>query len=344
VTGRNGQAEAAWSVHPSGWFAIAHAGELKKGAILIRRAFGRELVAFRSATGTPAVLDAHCPHMGAHLGHGGRVDGEAIRCPMHGFTFDARGSCLSTPYAAKVPPTARARAYPVSERNELLLVWHDALGRAPSWEVPEVDGAGFGPPLHHTLAFRGHPQETTENAVDLGHLGEVHGYREVEVQREPHSDGAHLTVRYGMTRASPFGAGRAIRAEFDIHVHGLGFSFVEVRVLGTGLHTQHFVSATPVDAERCEMRVAMRMARALEPSRLHAALGLLPPALARSLVARGAFHGFLGDIQQDVRIWEHKRYVDPPALAEGDGPVGRFRQWARQFYPALPEPAQRSPA
>jgi len=25
-------------------------------------------------------------------------------------------------------------------------------------------------------------------------------------------------------------------------------------------------------------------------------------------------------------------YVDNPALAKGDGPVGRYRQWARQFY------------
>ena len=33
------------------------------------------------------MLAAHCPHMGAHLGFGGRVVGEAIRCPMHGFSF-----------------------------------------------------------------------------------------------------------------------------------------------------------------------------------------------------------------------------------------------------------------
>ena len=66
---------------------------------------------------------------------------------------------------------------------------------------------------------------------------------------------------------------------------------------------------------------------------MHWALGLMPRGLAFPLVARLTFEGFLGDIQQDVRIWEHKRYVDPPALAQGDGPVGRFRHWARQFYP-----------
>ncbi|WP_428099171.1 hypothetical protein [Candidatus Rariloculus sp.] len=31
----------------------------------------------------------------------------------------------------------------------------------------------------HTLHFPGHPQETTENAVDMAHLRHVHGYDSV---------------------------------------------------------------------------------------------------------------------------------------------------------------------
>ena len=34
-----------------------------------------------------------------------------------------------------------------------------------------------------------------------------------------------------------------------------------------------------------------------------------------------------------IVIWTHKRYVHPPALSKGDGPVGLYRRWARQFYP-----------
>jgi cholesterol 7-desaturase len=169
--------------------------------------------------------------------------------------------------------------------------------------------------------------------VDFGHLGEVHGYRDVEVREELTLAGPSLTVAYGMTRPSPFGRGRTLRAEFAISAHGLGCSFVEVRVAGSGLHTHHFVFVTPIDGDRCDMRAAMHMDRALRPGRVHWALGLVPRSLAFPLVARLTFEGFLGDIGQDTRIWEHKRYVDPPALARGDGPVGRYRQWARQFYP-----------
>ena len=48
-----------------------------------------------SAGATPSgevhVMDAFCPHLGAHLGHGGHVDGCEIVCPFHGWQFDADG-------------------------------------------------------------------------------------------------------------------------------------------------------------------------------------------------------------------------------------------------------------
>jgi hypothetical protein len=42
---------------------------------------------------------------------------------------------------------------------------------------------------------------------------------------------------------------------------------------------------------------------------------------------------FKVDVGQDLHIWENKQYVIPPSLAEGDGPVGAYRKWSRQFYP-----------
>jgi len=36
--------------------------------------------------------------------------------------------------------------------------------------------------------------------------------------------------------------------------------------------------------------------------------------------------------EQDIAIWENKRYRTRPALCDGDGPLGRLRRWYRQFY------------
>lgn len=53
-----------------------------------------ELIARRNASGELQVFDAFCPHQGAHLGHGGRLENDCLRCPFHGFYYDAEGRCI----------------------------------------------------------------------------------------------------------------------------------------------------------------------------------------------------------------------------------------------------------
>src|SRR4051794_19961277 len=90
--------------YPTGWFAVAKCADVPPSGVAPLRYFGRELVLFRTAAGDARVLDAHCPHLGAHLGHGGCVEGESIRCPFHGWRFDGAGACVAVPYATKIPP------------------------------------------------------------------------------------------------------------------------------------------------------------------------------------------------------------------------------------------------
>src|SRR5262249_47971167 len=68
---------------PFGWFAVAYSDELGAGQVKALRYFGRELVLWRGEDGTARLLDAYCRHLGAHLGHGGRVNGNDIECPFH---------------------------------------------------------------------------------------------------------------------------------------------------------------------------------------------------------------------------------------------------------------------
>ena len=44
-------------------------------------------------------------------------------------------------------------------------------------------------------------------------------------------------------------------------------------------------------------------------------------------------------LEQDVVIWEKKAYMDRPMLAASDGPILKYRQWYRQFYPDDPATA-----
>ena len=34
----------------------------------------------------------------------------------------------------------------------------------------------------------------------------------------------------------------------------------------------------------------------------------------------------------DLPVWHYQKYQQLPCLARGDGPIGKYRKWAKQFY------------
>src|SRR5687767_666723 len=87
--------------YPNGWFQVAYADDLSVGEVVKMRYFGQELVLFRTESGEAQVLDAYCAHLGSHLGVGGVVAGECIRCPFHAWAYGTDGVCREIPYAAR---------------------------------------------------------------------------------------------------------------------------------------------------------------------------------------------------------------------------------------------------
>ena len=79
---------------PDGWYVFAISDELAPGKLLARRFMGQEVTVFRTESGKVHAVDSYCPHMGAHFGHGGKVKGEVLQCPFHGFQFNGAGACL----------------------------------------------------------------------------------------------------------------------------------------------------------------------------------------------------------------------------------------------------------
>jgi nitrite reductase/ring-hydroxylating ferredoxin subunit len=320
-----------FAAFPEGWYALCFSQELGARGVLTRMFAGREVVLFRSESGQVGVLDAYCPHMGAHLGVGGRVEGESLRCPMHGFRFDAAGSCVATGYGTKPPPKCVAIAHQVLEQNGVVLGYHAlSPGRVASWQPPVQDMTGFGP--WRTHVFRGvasHPQETTENSVDIGHLAVVHGYRDVELVSALQTDGAHLTTSYRVRRRALMPGTPETDALFTIDAYGLGYSFVDVHVVSHRLRTRHFVLSTPTDGEHIDLHLASCL-------RGDGPLSHVPLPLLERLLGGAVSRSFLADVRQDLPIWSNKICLQPPALAQGDGPLGKYRAWARQFYEPAP--------
>ena len=119
------------------------------------------------------------------------------------------------------------------------------------------------------------------------------------------------------------------------HVHGLGFSFVEVREKTIGMDSRLWVLSTPVDGELVELTLVSQAREVARPGRYIVGLGFLPRKLRNRLMNRILIYEERRFVAQDVVIWERKRYQSPPRLCRADGPIGKYRLYCRQFYPQL---------
>ena len=314
-----------YATHPTGWFQVAWSEEIPVGGVRPLRYFGTDLVAYRGESGELTVLDAYCPHLGAHLGYGGCVAGDDITCPFHGWQWSAAGENTAIPYSATVNRRQRIRSWPVREVDGLVVVWHDATGAPPAWEPPTIASfvPGFDPadfwPVHphgaHTFPeVRAFPQFVAENIVDAAHFRFVHSARAVSTISEFETD-AHcfkVTHRFDSNRS----------AELRIRTAGLGLMLGVFYAEGEVAFLE-IQATTPTGGDHSDLRGSVWARRdgggaETAPS----------PATAK-IIARQ--HTELG---KDIPIWERLRYTErAPFTPEEARPYRALRKWATQFYP-----------
>jgi len=304
---------------PNSWFHVSYSDELAPGEVKSIRYLGHDLVLFRGQDGKAAVLDAYCPHLGAHLGVGGTVVDNTIRCPFHSWRFDCTGKCVEVPYAKRIPPKAETRSWPVCEVNGRIFVWHHAEGAPPDFEIPKIPGWGdpnwTGSWQKYKWILKSQPQEVMENAIDWHHFQTVH-LMDPPRERSHKFDGKMFFWNIG-TRKTVQTMGVQDDLYMEAQNWGLGYNFLTY----TGMFTT-VVSAglTPIDEETMEF-----------------ATGIIGRKDGRSEDETIALlKAYMDDqskaIEQDFAIWEAKRHNVKPVLCDGDGPIAEYRRWARQFY------------
>ena len=159
------------------WYPVIQGSELGDTPVRVRM-LGQDFVVFRDSAGNAHCLANTCTHRGGSLAHG-KVNGDCIQCPYHGWEFDGEGCVRRIPSLGprpNIPGRTRTDAYPVAEKYGMVFAFLGDLpeeDRPPMMEIPEFDDPEWRPtwinfqvPINY--------ERSVENGLDPAHNEFVH--------------------------------------------------------------------------------------------------------------------------------------------------------------------------
>ena len=323
---------------PTGWFMVGWSAEFPVGEVRPLHYFGEDLVAWRTEDGDLNVMDAHCPHLGAHIGHHGKVDGDCVQCPYHGWQYGTDGVNVSIPYEDRPNLTKRLRVWSVVEQYDCVFVWHQPHGdgaavgdarhlhvvpdarRRPRQLLPPVPGA-----LDQVRGRTGAPADPARERARQRALPATCTRRRstpVLLDWEMVEQEVHFRTGWPDTRSDD---PDAMALRIKSHFFGVGGAISAFE--GSAQYRLVFAT-TPVDDEHSDMFYSIWWPR------LPGDDSPAPPPELRERIEKE----FIVTLWDDLEIWRYQKYVEHPALAQQDAkPYGQLRKWARQFYEIAPD-------
>ena len=235
---------------------------------------GLHFALWRDSEGKAHCVHNTCTHRGGSLGDG-KVVGDCIQCPYHGWKFNGAGDCDRIPSLGpvdKIPQRARIDAYPVEERYGLVFVF---LGELPESERPTImPNNEYGKPGWRSLSMRYRWQTNyvrlVENQSDPSHIEYVHAgfgmagrstnYQVPKIKVEESAWGAGAMVVFyspelpdpAMKKLQPEG-----RNESGSGYHGSASTWTRVNFSPTN-HMHIYLYAVPRDELDLEIFLVMQ--------------------------------------------------------------------------------------
>lgn len=302
----------------NGWFAVCFSHEVPAGTVRTVPFAGQDLVIYRTQSGLARAVDPYCPHLGAHLGHGGKVDGENLVCPFHGLAFDPDGACVRA-CGGQSPPNAALTGRYMKEMNGAVMVWRHSEDQPPDWDIPEMDLSDRLNPRYGSHELEGYCDSMVENSMDPTHFGWVHGFTDTELSHEVDGHKLIVTIKARW---------KGQRFHSRLTNFGLGFTRGENELPDLGVQVVTLAFATPVAPMKWTFRwvdnpSVARFDRWPAPFR-KLAYQMLNPLAHRWLVSV---------VGGDFPIWNARNHLKHPRLMAGERTFTAFRRWSAQFYP-----------
>jgi 5,5'-dehydrodivanillate O-demethylase len=158
------------------WYPVATVPELDAQHVMPVRLLGEDLALYRTEQGSLGLISERCAHRGASMVYG-IPEEDGLRCPYHGWKYDASGQCVEQPAEAADSTFYRRvcmAGYPVQEMGGLLWAY---LGPAPAPLLPRFD-LFVRDDLEREIGITRLPcnwLQMMENSMDPIHLEYLHG-------------------------------------------------------------------------------------------------------------------------------------------------------------------------
>ena len=200
------------------------------------------------------------------------------------------------------------------ERNESVYIWHDVDGRAPYFEAPDIfagfnDASSVADYYPQQRLYRErlemHPQYVLENGVDFAHFKYVHNTPIVPIFTR--HDFAEPVSFVDFTITFEGDDNQKIE-DIDSRVEAINGGLGIAVTKSWGMIDNRTISAiTPVDESTSDVRFMVYIGRTPGKDSERA-----------ETKAREFGQEVIRQFEQDVEIWRHQRYSDPPALATAE--------------------------
>lgn len=158
------------------WWVAARSEEVGR-APLARELLDTSVVLFRKQNDEVVALEDRCPHRSAPLSMG-RLEGDAIQCPYHGFEFGASGKCIKVPSQDHIPKNLCVRSFPVREIGPLVWIYLGDLNQIE--DVPDPYDASWTEDdskwsvISGQLTLHNNYMLLRENVLDATHFAFLH--------------------------------------------------------------------------------------------------------------------------------------------------------------------------
>jgi len=302
-----------------GWYPVLMTDELAVGEVKPLRFFSRELAIWRGEDGKPRMLDAFCRHLGAHMGHGGKVHGNLLECPFHAWRYSGEeGAVKEIPYSESIPPRVTrkcTRNYHMREMNRLIWMWYHPEDIEPLYEpveLPECSDPDWSDYDICEWNIYGSLQNIAENSVDTAHFRYIHGTANVPEAELTWGD----YDRAGIVRAKMGTPKGVVDGTITSASQGPGQSWVRF----TGIcETLLIACLTPVDEDHVYVRYLYTQPKDQSEGKM--------AGLAKAIIA-----DVNKQLDQDKVVWDRQQYQPKPVICNGDGPIAQFRIFYSKYY------------